>query len=206
MKSKLIFFFLFITLLNCKENSKKKGVLTEEKIEKKSNKNKEKHYAIKTERTEEEMNKLFPQSTLEDLKSIEKNKKNEKKLRKQEKKSSKENKKHLIISGVDDDQNPQNQIEEEDDDEHRPFDDFLLREVDYIDDTQNQNSQVNLLQINNLNNNNKSPFKYKAGYSILSILFICCLILFTINFCFFKNVNKEIFESDNPETYLLLHS
>ena len=56
------------------------------------------------------MNKLFPQSTLEDLKSIEKNKKNEKKLRKQEKKSSKENKKHLIISGVDDDQNPQNQL------------------------------------------------------------------------------------------------
>ena len=218
MKTKIFLYSLIIILIisisNCKENLHKKEERQTKKKEKKAKKTEEKNYVIKTTKSEEEMNQLFSDSTLRNLKEREKKTKEDKKIEKELSKITKVKKSNsnskLIKEGLTQNltsiEERRGIIEEEDDDDERPFDDFLLREVDYIDDTQNQKSQVNLLQINNLNDNNKSPFKYKAGYSILSILFICCLILFTINFCFFKNVNKEIFESDNPETYLLLHS
>ena len=203
MKSKSIFLFyliLLISIIICKDNKKKKSELAEEKIEKKSKKNKEKNYVIKTNKSQEEMNKIFSGSSLEDLKTIEKNKKLDKKAKKE---NRKEDKKHFVISNQEEEVIP---IEEEDDDDYLPFDDFLLREVDYIDDTKIQNSKTNLIQINN-NSNNTSPFKYKVGYCIISFLIIFCFFLLFINFFYSKKINKEIFfDEDRSDTYLLVHN
>jgi len=199
MKSNYVSLILISLILTfCKENKKKKKDLTEEKINKKSQKSHDKHYVIKTHKTEEEMNKLFSGSSLEDLKSIEKNKKLEKKSKKE---NSKEEKKHFIISQTDD----KNQtLEEDDDDENRPFDDFLLREIIYINDIKEDNSKINLLQINNLNDNS-FPFKYKVGYVIIYVLIVFCLLLFGINFFYSKKIHKEFsFEEDGADTYLLV--
>ena len=202
MKSKSIFIYLIliISIIICKENKKKKTDLTEEKIEKKSKKNKEKNYVIKTNKSKEEMNKIFSGSSLEDLKTIEKNKKIEKKAKKE---NAKEDKKHFVISNPETEVTP---IEEEDDDDYLPFDDFLLREVDYIDDTKVENSKTNLIQVNN-NLINTSPFKYKVGYCIISFLIIFCFFLLFINFFYSKKINKEIFfDEDRSDTYLLVHN
>ncbi len=202
MKSKSIFIYLIliISITICKDNKKKKSELAEEKIEKKSKKNKEKNYVIKTNKSQEEMNKIFSGSSLEDLKTIEKNKKLDKKAKKE---NRKEDKKHFVISNQEEEVIP---IEEEDDDDYLPFDDFLLREVDYIDDTKIQNSKTNLIQINN-NIINTSPFKYKVGYCIISFLIIFCFFLLFINFFYSKRINKEIFiDEDRPDTYLLVHN
>ena len=202
MKSKSIFIYLIliISIIICKENKKKKTDLAEEKIEKKSKKNKEKNYVIKTNKSKEEMNKIFSGSSLEDLKTIEKNKKIEKKAKKE---NAKEDKKHFVISNPETEVTP---IEEEDDDDYLPFDDFLLREVDYIDDTKVENSKTNLIQVNN-NLINTSPFKYKVGYCIISFLIIFCFFLLFINFFYSKKINKEIFfDEDRSDTYLLVHN
>ena len=202
MKSKSIFIYLIliISIIICKENKKKKTDLAEEKIEKKSKKNKEKNYVIKTNKSKEEMNKIFSGSSLEDLKTIEKNKKIEKKAKKE---NAKEDKKHFVISNPETEVTP---IEEEDDDDYLPFDDFLLREVDYIDDTKVENSKTNLIQVNN-NLINTSPFKYKVGYCIISCLIIICFFLLLVNLFYSKKIQKEIFfDEDRSDTYLLVHN
>ena len=202
MKSKSIFIYLIliISITICKDNKKKKSELAEEKIEKKSKKNKEKNYVIKTNKSQEEMNKIFSGSSLEDLKTIEKNKKLDKKAKKE---NRKEDKKHFVISNQEEEVIP---IEEEDDDDYLPFDDFLLREVDYIDDTQINKMNTNLLKVNDNNIKETSYNNFRVGYAFLYFLFIICFILFSFHALYSKKeiVEKEfILESDKMDSYLL---
>ena len=201
MKSKSIFIYLIliISIIICKENKKKKTDLAEEKIEKKSKKNKEKNYVIKTNKSKEEMNKIFSGSSLEDLKTIEKNKKIEKKAKKE---NAKEDKKHFVISNPETEVTP---IEEEDDDDYLPFDDFLLREVDYIDDTQTNKMNTNLLKINDKNIKEYPYNNNRVGYAFFSFLFIICFILFAFNVLYSKKeIEKEfVLESDKMDSCLL---
>ena len=87
MKTKIFLYSLIIILIisisNCKENPHKKEERHTEKKGKKAKKTEEKNYVIKTSKSEEEMNQLFSDSTLRNLKEREKKTKDDKKIEKE---------------------------------------------------------------------------------------------------------------------------
>ena len=100
-------------------------------------------------------------------------------------------------------------MEDDDDDDERPFDDFLLREVDYIDDTQINKMNTNLLKVNDNNIKETSYNNFRVGYAFLYFLFIICFILFSFHALYSKKeiVEKEfILESDKMDSCLLNYS
>ena len=197
---------LLITISNCKENLHKKEERDTEKKEKKAKKSEEKNYVIKTTKSEEEMNQLFSDSTLRNLKEREKKTKEDKKIEKELSKITKVKKSNsnskLIKEGIN--QNLTS-IEEEDDDDERPFDDFLLREVDYIDDTQTNKMNTNLLKVKDKNIKEYSYMNFRVGYAFLSFIFMICFILFSFHVLYSKKeIEKEfILESDKMDSCLL---
>ena len=206
MKNKIFLYSLIIIISNCKENPHKKEERHTEKKEKKNKKTEEKNYVIKTSKSEEEMNQLFSDSTLKNLKEREKKTKEDKKIEKELSKITKVKKSNsnskLIKEGIN--QNLTS-IEEEDDDDERPFDDFLLREVDYIDDTQTNKMNTNLLKINDKNIKEYPYNNNRVGYAFFSFLFIICFILFAFNVLYSKKeIEKEfVLESDKMDSCLL---
>jgi hypothetical protein len=211
MKNKIFLYSLIIILIfsisNCKENPHKKEERHTEKKEKKNKKTEEKNYVIKTSKSEEEMNQLFSDSTLKNLKEREKKTKEDKKIEKELSKITKVKKSNsnskLITQGLN--QNITS-MEDDDDDDERPFDDFLLREVDYIDDTQINKMNTNLLKVNDNNIKETSYNNFRVGYAFLYFLFIICFILFSFHALYSKKeiVEKEfILESDKMDSYLL---
>ena len=198
---------LLITISNCKENLHKKEERDTEKKEKKAKKSEEKNYVIKTTKSEEEMNQLFSDSTLRNLKEREKKTKEDKKIEKELSKITKVKKSNsnskLITQGLN---QTITSMEDDDDDDERPFDDFLLREVDYIDDTQTNKMNTNLLKINDKNIKEYPYNNNRVGYAFFSFLFIICFILFSFHALYSKKeiVEKEfILESDKMDSYLL---
>jgi hypothetical protein len=117
------------------------------------------------------MNQLFSDSTLRNLKEREKKTKEDKKIEKELSKITKVKKSNsnskLIKEGIN--QNLTS-IEEEDDEDERPFDDFLLREVDYIDDTQTNKMNTNLLKVKDKNIKEYSYMNFRVGYCIFIII------------------------------------
>ncbi len=211
MKTKIFLYSLIIILIisisNCKENLHKKEERQTKKKEKKAKKTEEKNYVIKTTKSEEEMNQLFSDSTLRNLKEREKKTKEDKKIEKELSKITKVKKSNsnskLITQGLN--QNITS-MEDDDDDDERPFDDFLLREVDYIDDTQINKMNTNLLKVNDNNIKETSYNNFRVGYAFLYFLFIICFILFSFHALYSKKeiVEKEfILESDKMDSYLL---
>ena len=211
MKTKIFLYSLIIILIisisNCKENLQKKEERQTKKKEKKAKKTEEKNYVIKTTKSEEEMNQLFSDSTLRNLKEREKKTKEDKKIEKELSKITKVKKSNsnskLITQGLN--QNITS-MEDDDDDDERPFDDFLLREVDYIDDTQINKMNTNLLKVNDNNIKETSYNNFRVGYAFLYFLFIICFILFSFHALYSKKeiVEKEfILESDKMDSYLL---
>ena len=217
MKTKIFLYSLIIILIisisNCKENLHKKEERDTEKKEKKAKKSEEKNYVIKTTKSEEEMNQLFSDSTLRNLKEREKKTKEDKKIEKELSKITKVKKSNsnskLIKEGLTQNltsiEERRGIIEEEDDDDERPFDDFLLREVDYIDDTQTNKMNTNLLKVNDNNIKETSYNNFRVGYAFLYFLFIICFILFAFNVLYSKKeIEKEfVLESDKMDSYLL---
>jgi hypothetical protein len=211
MKNKIFLYSLIIILIfsisNCKENPHKKEERHTEKKEKKNKKTEEKNYVIKTSKSEEEMNQLFSDSTLKNLKEREKKTKEDKKIEKELSKITKVKKSNsnskLITQGLN---QTITSMEDDDDDDERPFDDFLLREVDYIDDTQINKMNTNLLKVNDNNIKETSYNNFRVGYAFLYFLFIICFILFSFHALYSKKeiVEKEfILESDKMDSYLL---
>ena len=210
MKTKIFLYSLIILIIsisNCKENLHKKEERQTKKKEKKAKKTEEKNYVIKTTKSEEEMNQLFSDSTLRNLKEREKKTKEDKKIEKELSKITKVKKSNsnskLITQGLN--QNITS-MEDDDDDDERPFDDFLLREVDYIDDTQINKMNTNLLKVNDNNIKETSYNNFRVGYAFLYFLFIICFILFSFHALYSKKeiVEKEfILESDKMDSYLL---
>ena len=183
---------------------KKKDI---QKKRKKNKKTEEKNYVIKTSKSEEEMNQLFSDSTLKNLKEREKKTKEDKKIEKELSKITKVKKSNsnskLITQGLN---QTITSMEDDDDDDERPFDDFLLREVDYIDDTQINKMNTNLLKVNDNNIKETSYNNFRVGYAFLYFLFIICFILFSFHALYSKKeiVEKEfILESDKMDSYLL---
>ena len=217
MKNKIFLYSLIIILIfsisNCKENPNKKEERHTEKKEKKNKKTEEKNYVIKTSKSEEEMNQLFSDSTLKNLKEREKKTKEDKKIEKELSKITKVKKSNsnskLIKEGLNQNltsiEERRGIIEEEDDDDERPFDDFLLREVDYIDDTQTNKMNTNLLKINDKNIKEYPYNNNRVGYAFFSFLFIICFILFAFNVLYSKKeIEKEfVLESDKMDSCLL---
>ena len=94
--------------------------------------------------------------------------------------------------------------DEEEDDDNRPFDDFLLREADYIDDT--TNVKTNLLKINKNNiNNNNNYTQFSFFYALLYFIFIMIFLSLASYALYGKNEKERefILEGERIDSYLL---